>query len=83
MKQINLQDKNSKEWLIFQSLVEKHKNDLDSNDCRNMILDAVSLYGAEGINVLKAGFAAANIDLEPFNKAVAKIINQLLGFEKI
>lgn len=83
MKQINLQDKNSKEWLIFQSIVEKYKNDLDSNDYRNMILDAVSLYGAEGVNVLKAGFADADIDLEPFNKAVAKIINQLLGFEKI
>ena len=83
MKQINLQDKNSKEWLIFQSLVEKHINEIDANDFRSVILDAVSLYGAKGINVLKAGFADANIDLEPFNKAVAKIINQLLGFEKI
>ena len=82
MKQINLQDKNSKE-LIFQSLVEKHINEIDVNDFRGVILDAVSLYGADGINVLKAGFADANIDLEPFNNAVAKIINQLLGFEKI
>ena len=83
MKPINWQDKNNKETQIFKVLIEKHINEIDANDFRGVILDAVSLYGAEGINVLKAGFADANIDLEPFNKAVAKIINQLLGFEKI
>lgn len=83
MKQINLQDKNSKEWQIFKSLVQKYQNDIDSSNFRNIILEAVCLYGAEGINVLKAGFMDAKIDLAPFNKAVAKIISQLFGIEEL
>ena len=81
MKRINLQDENSKERHIFVTLVQKHKNDLDTNDFRNMILDAVSMYGAEGINVLKEGFIAAEIDLDDFENAVAKIIRELQGIE--
>lgn len=62
-------------------LIEKHIDKIDKNDFESVILDAVSIGGADAINALKQSFSDSGVDLKSFDKSVAKIISKLLGVE--
>ena len=60
-------------------LIEKHIDKIDRNDFESIILDAVSIGGADAINALKQSLVDSGINLKPFDKSVASIISKLLG----
>lgn len=83
MKQFNFADENCKECKICKALIEKHIDKIDVDDYRALILEVVALTGAKGINLIKEVLKDADIDLQPFDRAIAKLINQLLGFDEL
>ena len=66
---------------LTKNLIKKYSEEINNDDYENVILDAVSIGGAKAINSLKKALIKAEIDMKPFDVAVAKIISKLLGVE--
>ena len=78
MKQFDLQDKNSQDHKDFFKIIKNHENDINNAQFRNLILEVLKNFGAQGIQELKNMFSKIQV-VTPINQAILKIVGELTG----